>query len=197
VSFKDPAEPVPAGLWTDEFALRPIVAEDADMDFAAVMETREYLRLWEQSAWPEDDFTVEANREDLADLRRRHVEHRAFTYTVLDPNGSRCLGCVYVFPITASFLVKSTVTPAGDANWADVDGVIFFWARWSEMKTGLDERLFAALRVWFNQEWKLKRPVYVTNEQFEWQVDLIKRTGIELRFELAELGKPGKYLVFG
>jgi hypothetical protein len=31
-------------LRTEEFVLRPIVADDAELDYAAVMETREYLR---------------------------------------------------------------------------------------------------------------------------------------------------------
>jgi hypothetical protein len=65
------------------------------------------------------------------------------------------------------------------------------------MERGLDERLLAALRAWFKEEWKLERTVYVTNEQFRQQVDLIERTDMSLKFELLEPGKPGKYLVFG
>jgi hypothetical protein len=197
VSFTDSAEPVPAGLRTEEFVLRPIVAGDAEMDYAAVMETRAHLRLWEQSTWPEDDFTVEANRKDLVGLEQRHSAHRAFTYTVLSPDGARCLGCVYVFPTDATFLGRSAVTPVGDDRWADVDAVIFFWARRSEMETGLDGRLLTALRAWFHDEWQLERTVYVTNEQFRAQVDLIEQTDLHLKFELLEPGKPGKFLVFG
>jgi hypothetical protein len=173
------------------------VADDAEMDHAAVVETREYLRLWEQSTWPEDDFTVEANRQDLVDLEQRHAAHRAFTYTVLDPDCTDCLGCVYIFPTSATFLAKSTVTPVGDDEWANVDAVIYFWARLSQMERGMDERLLAALRAWLNEEWKLERTVYVTNEQFKQQVDLIDRTDLNLKFELLEPGKPGRYLVFG
>jgi hypothetical protein len=195
--FTDPNEPVPAELRTEEFVLRPIVADDAEIDHAAVMETREYLRLWEQSTWPEEDFTVEANRKDLVGLEQRHAAHRAFTYTVLDPAGTESLGCVYIFPTSATFLAKSTVTPVGDDEWANVDAVIYFWARLSRMETGMDERLLAALRAWFTEKWKFARTVYVTNEQFKQQVNLIHRTDLNLKFELREPGKPGKYLVFG
>jgi hypothetical protein len=197
VSFTDSNEPVPGELRTEEFVLRPIVADDGEADYNAVMETREYLRLWQQSTWPEDDFTVEANRKDLVGLEQRHVEHRAFTYTVVDPDGSECLGCVYVFPTSATFLVKSTVTPVGADEWADVDAVIFFWVRLSRMETGMDERILAALRTWFDEEWDVKRAVYVTNEQCRQQVDLIDRTNLTLKFEIVEPGKPGKYLAFG
>ena len=189
--------PVPAGLKTAEFVLRPIVADDAEKDHAAVMETREDLRLWEQSEWPADDFTVEANREDLVGLEERHAEGRAFTYTVLAPDGSESLGCVYVFPIGASFLEKSTVTPVGDDEWADVEAVVYFWARRSQMEKGMDERLLTALRAWFADEWKVDRAVFVTNEQFTQQVELMRRADLHLKFELVEPGKPGTYLVFG
>lgn len=197
MSFTDPNQLVPADLRTEEFTLRPIVADDAEADYAAVVETREYLRLWQQSTWPEDDFTVDANRIDLTDLEERHAARRALTYTVLDPAGTECLGCVYVFATSATFLVKSAVTSVGDDEWADVDAVVFFWARLSRMEMGMDERLLAALRAWFQEEWKLKRVVYVTNEQFQQQLDLINRTNLTLKFELLEPGKPGKYLVFG
>lgn len=197
MSFTDLSEPVPDELATAEFVLRPIVAEDAEMDYAAVMETREYLRLWRQSRWPEDDFTLEANRQDLVELEERHRAHRAFTYTVLDPGGTECLGCVYIFPTTATFLVKAAVAPVGDADWADVDAVIFFWARQSRMESGMDERLLTALREWFKEQWKLARTVYATSEPFTQQVDLIDRTDLNLKFEMLEPGKPGKRLIFG
>jgi hypothetical protein len=184
-------------LTTAEFALRPIVVDDTEMDYAAVMETREYLRLWGQSTWPEDDFTVEANRKDIIDLEERHVARRAFTYTVLDPNGTRCVGCVYIFPTSATFLARSTVTPVGDDKWADVDAVVFFWVRRPEMALGMDERLLTALRAWFQDEWKFEKTGYVTSEQFTRQVELFEGTDLTVQFELREPGKPGKRLVFG
>lgn len=189
--------PVPAGLRTDEFLLRPIVADDAAADHAAVMETREYLRLWEQSTWPEDDFTVEADRQDLVGLEERHADGRAFTYTVLDTDGGECLGCVYVFPTGASFLAKSTITPVGDDAWEEADVVAYFWVRRTRMADGLDSRLLAALRTWFADEWRVARAVFVTNEHFTQQVEVIRRTDLTVKFQLVEPGKTGTYLVFG
>ena len=195
--FTESTEPVPAELRTDEFALRPIVVGDTEMDYAAVMETREYLRLWRQSTWPEDDFTVEANRTDLVELEERHAAHRAFTYTVLDPDGTTCVGCVYVYPTSATFLARSTVTPVGDDEWADVDAVIFFWVRLPQLEAGMDERLLAALRAWFAEEWKLEKTVYVTSEQFTQQVELLERADLNLKFEMLEPGSTSKRLIFG
>jgi hypothetical protein len=89
------------------------------------------------------------------------------------------------------------VAPVGGDEWADVDAVVFFWARLSRMATGMDERLLAALRTWFKQEWKLKKTVYVTSEPFTQQVELIERTDLTLKFELLEPGTPGKRLAYG
>ncbi len=189
---------IPAGLKTEEFFLRPILATDAARDFAAVMETRVDLRVWEQSSWPADDFTVEANRQDLADLEQRHVDRRAFTYTVLDPGGTECLGCVYIFPTTATFLAKASVTSVvEDARWAEVDAVVYFWVRESRIPSDLDARLLAAIEPWLAEDWALARTVFVTNERFERQVQLLERAGLQVNFELREPGKPAKYLVYG
>lgn len=197
MSSLDSHRPVPDELRTEQFVLRPIRADDAERDYAALMETREQLRLWEQSTWPADDFTVEANREDLVGLETRHREGRAFTYTVVDPADTEALGCVYVFPITANFLTKATITPTGDRRWGDVDAVVYFWMRSSAMQAGLDAALLAAVRGWFREVWKTERTVFVTNEQFTQQVALIQSTELRLEFELDEPGKPGTYLVFG
>jgi hypothetical protein len=197
VSSAGLVEPVPAVLRTAEFALRPIVAGDAELDYAAVMETREYLRLWRQSAWPQDDFTVEENRKDLAECEERHLAGRAFTYTVLSPDGTECLGCVYVYPTRATFLARAAVTPVGGEAWADVEAVVFFWARLPQVQAGMDERLLAALRAWFTGQWKLTRVLYATSEPFTQQVDLLHSVGLKVKFELQEPGKPRKRLAFG
>jgi hypothetical protein len=78
-----------------------------------------------------------------------------------------------------------------------VQAVVYFWVRQSRMETGLDGRLLTALRAWFTDVWKLERTVFVTNEQFTQQVDLIKRTDLTRRFGLIEPGKAGTCLVYG
>ncbi|MCR2763329.1 N-acetyltransferase [Microbacterium sp. zg.B48] len=198
LSLGDPERSIPGELKTGEFSLRPILATDAARDFEAVMETRVDLRVWEQSSWPADDFTVEANRQDLADLERRHVDRRAFTYTVLDPGGTECLGCVYIFPTTATFLTKAAVTSVLEgAQWAEIDAVVYFWVRESRISSDMDVRLLAAIRSWMDEDWSLARSVFVTNEQFERQVQLLELAGLQVNFELREPGKPGNYLVYG
>ncbi|MDQ2655390.1 MAG: N-acetyltransferase, partial [Chloroflexota bacterium] len=153
MAVTDNAFQPPAELRTDEFLLRPIRATDAEADYAAVMESREFLRPWEQSGWPEDDFTVDANRQDLAKLERRHADGESFTYTVLDAAGSQCLGCVYLFPTSAPMYARPQIAATGGEAWSAYELAIYFWVRTSRLADGLDQRLLAALGPWLAQEW--------------------------------------------
>ena len=67
----DPDRVLPERLVNDEFVLRPVTVDDAEADHAAVMDAQTQLRLWSQSDWPADDFTVEENRADLLAMQHR------------------------------------------------------------------------------------------------------------------------------
>jgi hypothetical protein len=195
MSFFDPDAAAAGGLHAERFTLRPLRAADAAIDHAAVMDTREDLRVWEQSAWPTDDFTVDANREDLQGLEERHDAGRAFTYAVLDPSGTESLGCVYGFPTDASFLSVAEVMPLTDAAWADVDAVVYFWVRGGHQS--LEAPLLAELRRWFREDWGFERIVFVTSEPFTRQRSLFVDAGLEPQFALREPEKQAGYVVHG
>ena len=190
-SFRAPGE-----LRTDEFVLRPLRASDAALDHEAVMETKDSLRVWEQSGWPADDFTVEANREDLARLEARHDAGESFTYTLFDPDGVQCLGCVYIFPTSASLFSKAEIRPLGDAQWEDFDLVVYFWVRRSRWESALDERLVSSLEAWLRDEWRTDRALIHTSELFDRQVKLLAASGRVRLFELRYEEKPGKELAY-
>ncbi len=156
------------------------------------MESRDYLRVWEQSTWPADDFTVEANREDLEKLERWNASRAAFTYTVMDPAEGEGLGCVYIFPGDATFLARSQITAVADTRWEDHDAAIHFWVRASRLASHTD----CALQTWLSQEWTLPGHAYVTNEQFTQQIELIGETDLTVQFEIAEPGKSGRSLAY-
>ena len=187
----------PARSVTADFVLRPITAADAEVDHEAVMESRELLRLWEQSTWPADDFTVEDNRADLEKMEQRHASGVAFGYTMLSGDESACLGCVYVFAHDARFLAAADVVAVTDAPWDRIDAAVYFWVRVSQLSQGLDRSLLQHLRRWFAEVWGFDDVVFVTSELFTQQVRLLEDTDLELRFELVEPGKPARYLAYG
>ncbi len=186
----------PDGMRTDEFLLRPIRGTDVELDYDAVMESREYLRTWEQSTWPEDDFTIEANRRDLDKLERLHDEGRSFTYTVMNPAETQCLGCVYIFPTDAPFLTGSETVAVDDAQWSGYEAAVYFWVRKSRLADELDRRLLDALRRWFERDWPIGRHLVVTSELFEQQVAMIEGTDLQLEFRLNDPKQPGRFLAY-
>lgn len=194
--FSDLEIGAPAGLKTRQFVLRPLLASDAELDYDAVMESKEFLRTWEQSTWPADDFTVEANREDLLKHERQHADGDSFTYTVMNLDQTECLGCVYVLPPDAKMFTGVQVTAAGADQWSDCDATVFFWVRKSRLAEDLDRVLLASLLKWFEADWSFNAPVIVTNEQFEQQVATIEGTGLRRRFELQLPDVAGKYLAY-
>ena len=187
---------IPEGLATDDFVLRPITTADAEMDYAAVMESRDFLETWEQTGWPEVDFTVAANLEDMLKLERRHASRESFTYTIVNPAGTECLGCVYIMPPDARSFMKARITPVGNRQWDDYDAAVYFWVRKSRLATGIDRAVLDALRTWLSQDWKFRRYLIVTSELFTQQVELIDNTDLEMRFEILDDGKPGRYLAY-
>jgi hypothetical protein len=88
---------VPQPLETSRFVLEPLGEKHAELDFEALMSCRGRLRRELQwGDWPAEDFTLELNRADLRGHHAEFVRGEAFAYTVLSPDRTRCLGCIYL-----------------------------------------------------------------------------------------------------
>jgi hypothetical protein len=185
--------PVPAKLQTDEFTLRPLRATDVELDYAAVMSSREMLRVWSQSDWPADDFTLQGNLEDLEWHEQEHVEREAFTFTVMNPAATECLGCVYVNPLER-WLKRFKASEAELAALGDYQACTSFWVRQSRLADELDRRLLAALVDWFERDWAFARALFGVNERVERQTRLMAEAGLE---KLYVLGEEVKYWIYG
>lgn len=185
MTFHDQGVTAPVGFRTEHLIVRPIELDDVALDYEAVMSSRQSLRIWEQSTWPEDDFTVEDNRADLVKMVERHADGYAFGYTVMPPDESQCLGCIYVFATDANWLEGADVTSLVDAaHWSDVDAVVSFWVRESRVVDGLDRELVEQMRMWFSDAWNLERAVFLTAEGFAQQVAMLDASGLERCFRL-------------
>jgi hypothetical protein len=196
MTFEDKNISPPDGIRTEVFTIRPIKVTDVELDYAAVMESREFLRKWEQSTWPEDDFTVEDNLEDMQKMQERHATGYSYGYTVMNPDETECLGCVYVFAPTAKMFLDAEITEVGDAAWADAEAMVFFWIRKSRLAEEMDRHLLEVLRQWFETDWPFDRVHYMTSEQFEQQVALLESTDLVLEFKTKRPSEPGPALAY-
>jgi RimJ/RimL family protein N-acetyltransferase len=143
---------VPDVFETDRFRLRMLRVTDVVKDYDAVMSSIEHLRktmpFGPDHVWPTRDLSFE---QDLIDLGWHHKEFQrrtSFAYTVMRLDETECLGCVYIYPTSHD----------------EYDAEIIMWVRQSEVETGLDDYLFAAVKQWIKDRWPFAHPGYPGRE---------------------------------
>ncbi|SOC57460.1 GNAT family N-acetyltransferase [Ornithinimicrobium cerasi] len=139
--------------------LRPIRASDIDVDYPAVMGSRD--RLWatfgEVWGWPPADMTVEQDREDLARHEREIEAHESFNYALFaDEEESALLGCVYIDP-------PEKQGADADVSWWVVDELV---------GSEVDARLPEAIAAWLARDWPFRTVRYPGRELTwaEWEL---------------------------
>jgi hypothetical protein len=129
--------------------LRPIRADDVDIDHPAVMGSRE--RLWakygEAWGWPPADMSLEADREDLAHHEDEIARHITFNYAVLPADESGLLGCVYIDP-------PDERSPQG------ADAVASWWVVDRLVGSPLERALDAEIPRWLRERWGFRAVHY-------------------------------------
>ncbi|KRF35256.1 GNAT family N-acetyltransferase [Nocardioides sp. Soil805] len=132
--------------------LRPIRAEDVDLDMVAVMGSRE--RLWriygDAWGWPPAGMTREQDREDLARHAAEMLTHESFNYALLDTDETALLGCVYIDPPQKQ-----------SAQQVGADAEISWWVVDECVGTDLEAALDDLVPRWIAAAWPLRRPRYV------------------------------------
>jgi len=194
MSFHPEEARVPDLLRTDDFLIRPLRTTDVEADYQAVVESREMLRVWDQSDWPDDDFTRKDNRADLEEHEADHEAGTAFTFTVMDPREERCLGCIYIQALRPTL----SALGADEAAFSDIgehDAYVSFWVRASELGSDLERRLLNALLDWFEREWAFGRIALGTNTGDERQRALFRAGGFAETWRFPIAGRDSNYLI--
>lgn len=123
--------------------LRPIRADDVDIDYPAVMGSRE--RLWakygEAWGWPPASMSYEEDKADLARHEAEIAAHETFNYAVLDERETKLLGCVYIDP-----------PEPGSPEHADA--VVSWWVVDEAVGTELEQALDDFVPRWLTDTWK-------------------------------------------
>jgi hypothetical protein len=122
--------------------LRPIREADVDIDYPAVMKSRE--RLWarygEAWGWPPETMTHEQDRIDLAHHEQEIAARESFNYAVLSDDESELLGCVYIDP-------PELDSPAG------TDAISSWWVVDSHVGGDLEAALEEFVPRWLRDTW--------------------------------------------
>ena len=192
MSFYPEPAPVPAMLRTDEMLIRPLRASDVMLDYDAVISSRAELWLRSGGGWPREGFTIEENLADLQQHEQEHQDRLAFTYTVMNPDETECLGCLYINPLariieraaTAQQLPASEATSQPLPEVSASDAVVTFWVRQSRLADNLDLRLLQSLTDWFRTAWTFPRVTFLAQNAQQRQLLLFEQLGMILFYAL-------------
>jgi hypothetical protein len=168
---------IPAEWRTKDLWLRVLRSDVTELDYAALMESRERLRQWSDSTWPSDDFTLQENERDLIEHEREWEDREAFAYTVLDPDGLRCEGCVYINSLADSIIGRGHDLRTDGAPLTEDAAVVSFWVRDSALERDLDRQLLAGLNEWFRSEWPFSQLIYRINDNLHRDRELLEGAG--------------------
>ena len=135
---------IPSELSVANFTLRMLSIDDVDKDFEAVTSSAARLsQVWPDSGWPAG-LTLRQNLIDLGWHEKEFENRTSFAYTVVAPDESEVLGCVYFYP----------------TDKAGYDAEVFLWVRESEAATDLDKDLFEVVQSWLASDWPFANPAY-------------------------------------
>lgn len=169
-------QPVPEELVTPLFTIRRQQETDNAADYEAVMASKEALRTWSHSAWPEDDFTPEANLDDLRMHIAEHDRHEAYGYSVYAPDGRTLLGSLYLNAV-APFRDAYTLSEADEAVLNSADVRVEYWLR--QGTPPATERAFVqAVQHWLTEAWWFSRVLFGSRRDAHAQRAVYEATGM-------------------
>ena len=139
--------PATVGLGdTGRHHLRPIRADDVELDMIAVMGSRErlfsiYGAAW---GWPPAGMTTEQDREDLRYHEDEMAARSSYNYALFDEGEQTLLGCVYIDP----------------AEDDEADAVVSWWTVDSLVGTPVAAALDEFVPAWLDRVWPFARVRY-------------------------------------
>lgn len=144
---------VPEKLQQQEFIIRKLMFDDAELDYKAVMSSINIIKQTRGGNWPSPDLSFKDDQIDLAWHQREFENRTSFAYTVMSSDEKECFGCLYLYP-------------PGYRNEAskDADVDVSFWVTQKAYDKGLYLTLYKTLDTWLKSSWPFKKVVYTNVE---------------------------------
>lgn len=154
----------PAEVTTSRMRMLPLQPEYNWFDFQAAQSSIDHLRTTLQwGSWPSPDATAEQNATDLERHWNEWQAREAYAYTVLDPDATRCVGCVYLNP---------------DAN--EPRGVrMAYWVIESELENDLDAYLVDSVLDMIHRTWPVDVVTIAHPPQNPRGIEILEERGLE------------------
>ncbi|WP_419904483.1 hypothetical protein [Kiloniella sp.] len=152
IDFVPPDFDVPTSYTSDHFYLGILDPSVVELDYDAVMSSKVNLRqiFSENHEWPRDTMTLEDNNGDLLKHREEFDLRKAFAYTVLTTDKTKCIGCLYIDPSRVS----------------DFDSEVYFWIRDDSLH--IETEFYTNIQNWLEEAWPFKKIAW-PGRQISWQ----------------------------
>jgi hypothetical protein len=183
LKFYPKNKPVPEKLITSDFLIRPLRTTDVELDYQAVIASREKLLKRTAGRWPKVGFTIDENLSDLESHEQQHKQRTEFTFTIMNVVESECLGCVYILPLTKLLKGSTSKNEIASLNIKDYEAWLTFWVTPGAAEQNLDEWIVDKLRSWFSEKWAFSKVVLSFGSQATaHELQMIKKVELKLRF---------------
>jgi hypothetical protein len=175
-----------------DWVLEPQSAAHNERDYAAVMASRAHLRAWSHSSWPEDDFTLTANADDLASHIDDARQGLAYGYSVFSSDRNELLGSLYLNPV--DFLWEHYPVDAAARRVLDIARVeADYWLRPEREADFTFHRDFAlTVDRWLHTDWGYARPLWGSRRAMDARREFYPRIGWDEILQLQSKSDPAR-----
>jgi len=175
-------EPIPENFIHPLFLFEVLQPKHVELDYQALMVSRNFLRRWSESTWPEDEFLLADNLKDLEWHFEEFKGKYAFTFTILNPSRTKCFGCIYIRPtdsirkLSAAEKEKLTPYPYFCSYWV-IDEI---------RSSDLERQILFSLNNWLKTSWQFPNIVFTSNLLISEQNKFLEENGFTLFLKLSQ-----------
>jgi hypothetical protein len=140
--------PVPETYTGKTYKLVPLGPAVAELDYAAYMSSIDHIRRTQGGNWPRPDLTMADQAKDMAGEKAQWDTRKSFPFAVLNLEGTKELGCVYLRPSAKE----------------GYDVAVTMWVIQEEFDKGFEDQLYADMKAWLAAAWPFQRPAWIGRE---------------------------------
>ena len=141
-----------------ELVIVPLTSQILDLDLAAYRSSPRAISAHSSGRWPGQDLSREEARRLMAVHETEQSAGAAYAYAILDADGARELGCVYLRPLSP-FLARTGTRFDTAAIDPSRTAIVTFWLIDDQGARPSTARVLGGLRRWLHH-WRAAGLVY-------------------------------------
>lgn len=146
----------PPQFESEKYRFRKLTANDAELDLLAVLSSIDIIHQTRGGDWPSEDLSLEDDRIDLSWHQREFEWGYSFAFTIMNPDETKCLGCIYFYPPGKGLKKMSEL--------GDSEVEVSWWITQEMYNKGEYRNVSNDIRNWVETEWPFKKIHWANKE---------------------------------